>query len=480
MARTLAIIDAEILECGNKMQAILDEASEKTNGKLSAEKKTEYDALDATYDALVNEKQELADAVKRQQKLADRAKKSEELTGVIGTGPGRITQPDQLSTTTTERVSVTQKLAKYNLAGGEIVERPAFHSLGDQLQAIANAERSGKPNPMLVWEQLAVATGGAAAGVPSDGGVLIQKDFAVELYSRMSAESSLADPRLPQVRSIPLTNPNYDGLELVLVDETSRATGSRWGGVQVYWGAEADVATAKKPKFRKETLELKELIGLAYATNRLLSDAGALASIFTQAFSEEMAWMKDDARIRGTGAGQPKGILSTTGASATISVAKETGQAAATVVYENINKMWSRMWARSRRNAVWLINQDVEQSLEVMTLAVGTGGVPVYMPPGGASDAPWGRLKGRPVIPVEHCSTLGTVGDIILWDPTQYIEISKGGMQADQSIHVRFTSNEQTFRFITRVDGMPMWNSALTPANGTNTQSPQITLATRA
>ena len=115
-----------------------------------------------------------------------------------------------------------------------------------------------------------------------------------------------------------------------------------------------------------------------------------------------------------------------------------------------------------------------------MTLAVGTGGVPVYLPPGGANDAPYGRLMGRPVVAVEYCATLGTVNDIILWDPTQYAMIEKGGMQADQSIHVRFTTNENTLRFITRCDGQPLWNSALTPFKGSNTQSPQIVLATRA
>jgi len=222
-------------------------------------------------------------------------------------------------------------------------------------------------------------------------------------------------------------------------------------------------------------LELKELIGLAYATNRLLQDAGALEAVFLQAFSEEMAWMKEDARINGTGAGQPLGILNSP---ATVQVDKESGQTRK-LVYENIVAMWSRLWSRSRGNSVWLINQDLEPFLFTMTLAVGTGGGPVYLPPGGANDAPYGRLMGRPVVAVEYCKTAGTSGDIILWDPTQYVEITKGGMIADQSIHVRFTTNENTFRFITRVDGQPLWNTSLTPANGTAKQSPQVKLESR-
>jgi HK97 family phage major capsid protein len=63
-----------------------------------------------------------------------------------------------------------------------------------------------------------------------------------------------------------------------------------------------------------------------------------------------------------------------------VSVGKETGQAAATVVAENVVKMYSRMFAQSRPNAVWLINQNIEPQLFTMSLAVGTGGVPIYMP----------------------------------------------------------------------------------------------------
>lgn len=88
-------------------------------------------------------------------------------------------------------------------------------------------------------------------------------------------------------------------------------------------------------------------------------------------------------------------------------------------------------------------------------------------------------LLGRPVIPVEHCATLGTPGDIILADFSQYAMADKGGVQAASSIHVRFLNDESTFRFIYRVDGQPTWKKPLTPKNGSNTYSPFIQLSTR-
>jgi len=138
------------------------------------------------------------------------------------------------------------------------------------------------------------------------------------------------------------------------------------------------------------------------------------------------------------------------------------------------------MFARNRANGVWLVNQDVDTALESLSAVVGVGGVPVWLPAGGLAEAPNARLKGRPVIPVEYAATLGTVGDIVFWDPTQYVVIEKGGIQAASSMHVAFITDEMAFRVIYRIDGAPLWHSALTPFHGTSTLSPFISLATRA
>lgn len=116
-----------------------------------------------------------------------------------------------------------------------------------------------------------------------------------------------------------------------------------------------------------------------------------------------------------------------------------------------------------------------------MYLAVGTGGSAVYIPPGGLSSAPYGTLMGRPVIPIQQCASIGTVGDIIHADFNGYLLATKGGIQTDMSIHVRFIYDESCFRFVYRCDGQPMLASAITPAKGGSswTQSHFVALATR-
>ena len=344
-----------------------------------------------------------------------------------------------------------------------------FASFGEQLQAV---NRAVKSNGREIDRRLYAAPTGASEGVPADGGFFVQQDFSAELLQKTHEIGQI----LSRVRRIPISA-NANSLKMLGMDESSRVAGSRWGGIQVYRLEEAGTKTATKPAYRKIELTLKKLAALYYATDELLEDASALGAIATQAFSEEMSFTIENEILSGTGAGQFLGILNSP---SLVTVAKETGQAAKTVVFENIVKMWSRCWGRSRQNAVWLINQDVEPALYGMGLVVGTGGTPAYLPPGGLSGSPYGTLFGRPVIAVEYCSALGTVGDIILADFSQYLMIEKGGLQTAVSIHVQFKYDETVFRFVLRNDGQPLWNAALTPFKGTNTLSPFVVLAARA
>jgi HK97 family phage major capsid protein len=355
-------------------------------------------------------------------------------------------------------------------------EDKPWESFGEQLLAVRQASLAGGyVDPRLRYE----AQLGANVGVGSEGGFLLATQHTAGLWQRVYETGEI----MGRTFKIDIGN-DADSVVINGMAETSRATGSRWGGMQAYWVAEATNLTASQMAFRRLRFSPHKLAVLTYATGEMLRNPRTLESVINQVVPQEIAWMSENSFVRGVGGGQPLGILNadstTTPASgAFIPVAAEAGQAAGTIVSENISNMWSRMWARSRANAVWLINQDCEPQLDALSVQVGVGGVPVYMPPGGLADAPYGRLKGRPVIPVEYCSTVGTVGDILLVDWSQYGTSDRGGIQAASSIHVQFISDQMAYRFIYEIDGQPMWHLPLTPANGTNTLSPYIGLATR-
>jgi len=375
---------------------------------------------------------------------------------------------------TTHRVSVgrsiTQEVAEVNDTNNATAvkaqeNKDRFGSFGEQLAAVM---RAGTPNghmdPRLrIGESRAT---GMSVGVPSDGGFLVQPNFANEILKVTFETGQLA--RL--CRRIPISVGN--SIKIPGLDETSRVVGSRQGGIRAYWADEASEKTASKPKFRLMEMNLHKMIGLCYLTDELMDDAPALQSFVMQGFVDEFAFQIDDAIIRGTGAGMPLGILN---GGSLVSITQEASQPADTLYYENVINMWSRLLPTAKPGAVWLINTDVTPALATMSFnhtTLSGAGTAVYLPAGGASTTPYGTLMGKPIIEIEQCATLGDVGDIILANFGQgYMLAEKGGLQSDMSIHVRFIYDEQVFRFVLRLDGQPMLRSAITPFQGSNTLS---------
>ena len=359
-----------------------------------------------------------------------------------------------------------------------------FGSFGEYLQAVAAASmpRGGKLggfptgvyDKRLSWFDPELRSTGLEESTPSLGGFLVQKDFATELLAKAHAASIV----YPKTRQITISS-NANGIKIPGIDETSRADGSRWGGIRAYWLEEGGSKTASKPKFMLVELNLHKLIGLCYATDELLEDASALEAYVRAGFTEEFSFKIDNAIIRGTGAGQPLGILE---AACLVSVTG--GSSAGTIVAADVVNMFTRLWPGSQARAEWFANVDCLPELMAMhskELAGGgaAAGDLVWMPANALSGTPYQSLMGKRLNFIEQCSTVGTVGDLILADFSQYITINKGGMQSASSIHVQFTTDETTFRFVLRIDGQPWWNNTLTPFKGTNTQSPFVAIGTR-
>jgi HK97 family phage major capsid protein len=312
------------------------------------------------------------------------------------------------------------------------------------------------------------AASGLNVAIPSQGGFFVQTDHNAELVREMITGGQV----LSGVRRIPL-GAGADSVTFNGVDETSRAS-TIWGGILAYWVQEATAATASKPKFREIKLETKGLAALYYATDKLLKLAPALGAEVSQGFREAMTFKVEDAIINGTGAGKPLGLMN---AGSLVSVTKESGQAATTILHDNMVKMKARLFPSSWANAVWLSNPDCSPQIDALAFGIGVAGVLSPYVTYGADGIT--RVLGRPVVYTEHCQTLGTTGDLILWDPASYYFIDLGAVEEASSIHVAFTTYDTCFRFIYYCDGQPKLASALTPAHGSNTLTNQVKLDTR-
>lgn len=299
---------------------------------------------------------------------------------------------------------------------------------------------------------------GMSEGVPADGGYLVPPAVAAGIQQVMFNTGAI-------LSRVAMDSVSGNSMTYNILDETTRVA-SRFGGVVGYWLNEGGTKTASAPKFKQLELKLKKVAALCYATDELLADANALNGWISRNVADELRFQTEAAMFYGDGVGKPLGFLTAPG---TVSVTRT-----------DANKVQIAdvvgMYARRLGNGpfAWFINREV--MVQLMQLA-GTYQY-VWMPPGGLADSPFARLLGYPVIEVEYASALGTVGDIVLADMGMYQVITKGGIEAASSIHVKFTTDETAFRFVYRVDGAPMLSSAITPHKGSGTLSPFVTLST--
>jgi HK97 family phage major capsid protein len=305
--------------------------------------------------------------------------------------------------------------------------------------------------------------------VPADGGFLVPETLRAQLLE-VALEQAVVRPRATVVpmesKSVPFP----------MIDSTSNA-GSVFGGMIAYWGEESAMLTESSPKFGRIKLEAQKLTGLAVVPNELLQDSLiSFAALIERLWPQAIAFFEDVAFMAGSGAGEPLGFLGANNP-AGVAVTAESGQAAATIVVENIIKQYSRMLPASINNAVWLVSPECIPELYTMAISVGTGGAPVMLV-NAAGPGP-ATMLGRPIIVTEKAARLGTRSDVSFVDLGYYLVGDRQQMTAASSTDYKFGNDQTTYRIIQRVDGRPWLQSAITPANGGPALSPFVEIATR-
>jgi HK97 family phage major capsid protein len=303
------------------------------------------------------------------------------------------------------------------------------------------------------------------------GGFLVPITFTPDLL-KIDPE---ADPIGGKTRKIPMATP----MVKIPARTDKNHTTSVSGGLTVTRRPETVAGTSSQMQLEQVSLEASSLFGLSYASEELLRDSPiSFAALLSAGFSDQFTYALIKERLYGTGIGEFLGILTALDSSSlgpTVSVAKETGQAGSTIVFENITKMRSRCWGYDK--AIWLANHDCYPQLASLKLDIGTAGTAMYTP--SLRDDRPDMLNGRPIYYTEYCKSIGTQGDLILANWNEYLEGTYEPMQNMESVHVRFVNHERTFKFWMRNAGSPWWKSALTPVYSTNKLSPFVVLDAR-
>jgi HK97 family phage major capsid protein len=280
-----------------------------------------------------------------------------------------------------------------------------------------------------------------------------------------------ADPTDALVMPVPMTHPQVGIPSRIDKDHTTSVS----GGLIVTRKRETVFGTASRMGLEMCVLNANTLFGLDYFSREITEDSPlAMIATFEANFRDEMTAKQLLERLFGTGSGEPLGVMKSP---CLISIAKEVGQVAGTVVTENIDKMAKQTWRYSSR-ATWLAHEDLLPGLMGLTRSVGVGGSIVnYLT---WDDSGQARLLGRPIYFTEFNALPGTTGDLIsgVWD--QYLAGLLQPLQGLESVHLRFDTNDSAFKFTLRGDGCPWWKAPLQPRAGAALKSPFVTLATRA
>ena len=344
-------------------------------------------------------------------------------------------------------------------------DRP-FQSLQEQCKAVIEytVSKGRKIHPRIKGLEAieAKAIQGASESIPTDGGFLLEPTISPTLIMPVHEEG----PFMTDVSKLPVQANSNSGW-INGIDETSRVSGYRWGGVVGYRLAEGAALTKSKPKFRRIQWELKKYGALVYDTNELIKDAGQFNAVAQQACREEIGFMINSDIFEGLGVSGALGVMNS---GALVTVTRDTGSK---VLGTDISAMWARLSLRSKSKAKWYVNPELGPQLDAL-FAVGS--TSVLFPYAGYTAEGVRTLYGRPVVETEFNPALNTTGDIMLADMSEYLLWEKGGVDYQTSMHVEFLTDQEVLRFIYRADGQTALASALTPAKGSATRSPFVVL----
>jgi HK97 family phage major capsid protein len=350
--------------------------------------------------------------------------------------------------------------ALFGSSGGE-----PRRSFGDWCLGVARNDRAylEKHYDSRFNEWQTKAALGEASGVT--GGYTVPTDFYQQLMTLVAEETFVR----PRAFLLPMAGATLQIPYLDVTTVQSAGVSPFFGGVQMYWTAEAQTRTETEPQFKQMELKAWELSGYSVSSNVLLQDSAVgLEKFLMTLFAKAIAWFEEYAFLVGNGAGKPQGMLT---APAAVSV---TRAGSGLVQFADVAGMWAKLLPASWAKAVWAFSPSVVPQL--LQLKDGANRAIFISIDQGATKNPNWSLLGRPAIPTEKLPALGTKGDLSLFDPSFYVLGDRMQIEIAASEHVNFLKNQMTWRVVERVDGQPWLDKPVTLQDGVTQVSPFVVL----
>jgi len=311
------------------------------------------------------------------------------------------------------------------------------------------------------------ATKDLSEGVGSQGGFLVPHEYSTQLLQVAAAESQIVS----RVTSVPVTveSGDYPALDQFTAPTAGSGNTAFAGGIVATGKAEGATLAETQATFKSLTWRLNKFGGFTEVSNELIADSPvSIEALLTALFRVAIAAKKEYAILRGSGVGEPLGILN---AAAAIAVTPVTNNE-----FDWVDVLAMRSRFKNVMGApVWVIHPSIWPDIGTFEVSAGSGGV--YAATSNMQGGMASGLLGFPILESEHLPQANSTA-VILADLKSYALFERGQLSIAFSEHAAFTSDKGTWRFTERLDGKPWIVNAITLADptGSYTVSPFVYL----
>ena len=322
-------------------------------------------------------------------------------------------------------------------AGGQ-QGNPAEKSLGDTLLSL----KYGKPEGLKMD-----GLSGAA------GAYLLPRRFGTEFLTIMQESSDI-------VRNVQIMPVSERAGDYPVVNIFGTVTGGATplsGGLDGATREEGGAYTEENVTLEEISYRITNAVsGQVKVTRELVADSPiAIEALIRQAIQNEATSKAERFILRGTGVGQPLGILNS---GALADVTPGTNNSFTRVDASN---MASRLFKMGASKPAWLAHPSMMADIDALDISTGTSQIVMV----GGDPTMFNFIKGSPVYYSHHLPVADASGAIILVDLSAYLLFQMTNAETGDGVQIRyFDQNSLTHDIWTydmRLDGQPVMRSTI-------------------
>jgi HK97 family phage major capsid protein len=332
-------------------------------------------------------------------------------------------------------------------------------------------------DPMDSSARTVIMNAAMSERVGTEGGFLVPENLRQQVLSYMAA----AVVR-PQAMVLPMSSYR---LPVPILDNPSQASSAQvLGGLTFAFTEEGAAITGSVPGFGRVVLEARKAAALMTVPNELADDAaGAFGDFLARVIAKGYGWVEDDYFIgtNGTGVGCPQSLIN---APCAVSVTRLT---ASSVTQVDIAKMFKALHPAAKMSGYtpgythvrWLISASAMDQILELYLAIGTPANQAVAPSdwfqAGDGDRTGPSMLGLPVTVTDHQPAVGTRGDVMLADLSEYLIGDRQVMTVERADQSLFGNDQSYVRVRAMVDGR-YWVQTATTTTAGQSVSPVVVL----